>query len=169
LPILICIIPQLWRQIHAKDYCESHQYNNRSVNEETHPFITLNGNGPTGSAQVRTNISAARQFNESPNFQRLKKQTTAINPPVIPSTTASASLNGSSAANMLQNSNTMNRNNRHDGTMKSRINNNYTGEMSRYDDVLLNSDPYMMLKNGPSAPPANSKLNYYLFILFILF
>ena len=55
LPILICIVPRLWKRINNIYFEQPH--------EESHPFIPM--------APTRTNISAARQYNESPNFQRL--------------------------------------------------------------------------------------------------
>ena len=54
----------MWRKMSNKAY---YSYNGTTV-DESHPFISMSN---TGGTQVRTNISAARQFNESPSFQRL--------------------------------------------------------------------------------------------------
>jgi hypothetical protein len=73
MPILICIIPQMWRRMHKRDAYDYHTSNAAAAavanhhTDESHPFISLN-NVPV---PPRTNLSAARQFNESPSFQRM--------------------------------------------------------------------------------------------------
>jgi len=142
MPILICIIPQMWRRMHNKAY---YKYNagGPSINiDESHPFIPL-------TSGVRSNISAAaRQFNESPSFQRLV--TTSIQ---------------SQQANTNQNL-TIGRNRYNSSTIARTSNNNNnnnanlyaTTTMNRVEDYVVNTDPYLMYGNKglPSAPPPSN-------------
>lgn len=155
LPILICIIPQLWRRMHGKDIYDnhfsngsagsSHQHNlltTGSNSDETHPFLPL---AATGAGQsVRTNMST-RQFNESPSFQRLNANTSSQTNSTLSNT---ASLSRSRYHSARQNSTTNNNN----GTTAA----NNALMTSRIDEFgALNTDPYLVLgKSNPSAPPA---------------
>lgn len=155
MPVLICIIPQMWRRMHTKDLYDYHTSNGHNLTDETHPFISLNA----GSGHVRTNISAARQFNESPSFQRLAVASSSVNSNTT--TTNSLSRNRYNTANRSNyatsniNSNT--------GILPG--NNNYSQTLkmnSRINEYTINTDPYLMLNNAnnvnsntlgfPSAP-----------------
>lgn len=141
MPILICIIPQMWRRMTNKAYYKYHCGGPNMNLEESNPFIPMSSN----NGGVRSNISAAaRQFNESPSFQRL--------------------------VTTNQSSSTLGRN-RHNGHATLSRNNNQnqanqnlyaTTTMGRVEDYIHNNDPYLMYKNLPSAPPANhySQSNY---------
>ncbi len=115
MPILICIVPQMWRRMSNSSYYESGNNFNTNVNE-TYPFLHQN----VGNSQFHSNASVSRRFNDSPNFQR----------------SASISRNG---ATLQQAENVSKRNN---STISHAIN-----------DYVANSDPYIAIKEEPSAPP----------------
>jgi hypothetical protein len=146
MPILICIIPQMWRRMTNKAYYKYHTAAPNLNIDESNPFIPMsNGNG-----QVRSNISAAaRQFNESPSFQRMA------------TTNQSNSTLGRNNRNNNGHS-TLSRNNNHN---QMHINNNNvyaSTTMNRVEDYVMNTDPYLMYKGLPSAPPPqnNYESNY---------
>lgn len=130
----------MWRRMTNKAY---YKYHSGGPNlEESNPFIPPS----SGNGQVRSNISAAaRQFNESPSFQRL--------------VTTNQS-NSTLSRNRANNSSTMSRNNQNQNNNQNLY---ATTTMNRVEDYLLNNDPYMIYnKSVPSAPPANnySQSNY---------
>lgn len=139
MPILICIIPQMWRRMTNKAYYKYHGAGPNINSDESNPFIPMS----SGNGQVRSNISAAaRQFNESPSFQRL--------------------------VNHQQSNSTLGRNRNNNGSTLSRNNNNNhynsnmnqnvyaSATMNRVEDYVMNTDPYLMYKGVPSAPPPNN-------------
>ncbi len=71
-PILICVLPQMWRRMHAKEYFDNN--NTYSINgnhlNETFPFLN-NPNiiNQTNSAALTSTTS--RYPNDSPSFERL--------------------------------------------------------------------------------------------------
>ena len=145
MPVLICIIPQMWRKMHNKEYYDYHRNSNGSNGDDTHPFLSSSNNGGNSVAgQIRTNISAARQFNESPSFQRL---------PTNSSTNSNFNSLGRNKHSTLRH-NTSNNNNNTNNT------NNYAATLSynqtklnRVNEFVVNTDPYLMLNSTPSAPP----------------
>jgi hypothetical protein len=154
----------MWRRMHTKDYYEYHGGINGNgaglgLNvDESHPFIS-HTNGSTGG--IRTNISAARQFNQSPNFQRL-------NPPSTNTTTSTVNNSGNDLiGSRMSNTNSLGRP-RYSSNNNSSINNSTRSQhqsysnatmynhnkMNRINEYMLNSDPYSMC--NPSAPaPSN--------------
>ncbi len=162
----------MWRRMHTKDYYEYHGGINGhgaglGLNvDESHPFIS-HTNGSTGGG-IRTNISAARQFNQSPNFQRLNPSST--------NTTTSTVNNGGSeigGGSRMSNTNSLGRpryssNNTSISNSTRNQNQGYSNatmynhnKMNRINEYMLNSDPYSMC--NPSAP-APSKLIKKLFL-----
>ena len=111
----------MWRRMQNKDYYEYHLNSNA---EESTPFLPINAGSM--NCGIRTNISAARQFNESPSFHRM----------------AASSNTNSLGRNRLTSTN--NRQN-YSSTMSSNHNNRH-----RINDFMLKTDPYTML--NPSAP-----------------
>ena len=159
IPILICIIPQMWRRMHTKDYYEYHGgLTNSNVGgglnvDEAHPFIS-NTNGST-NGQIRTNISAARQFNQSPNFQRLNPSST--------NTTTTSSSNNNGGTNSMSNTNSLGRArySANNNSIRSQQQNysNATmynhNKMNRINEYMLNTDPYLMCNPSAPAPSKN--------------
>jgi len=154
LPILICIIPQMWRRMHTKEYYNYNSSSSNSNTDEAHPFI------PSSSAngQIRTNISAARQFNESPSFQRMtiNNNNNNSNSNYMGASTLGRNTTRTSSMRQAANNATSN--------YASPLNNycNTQARMNRVNEYMMNNDPYMMLNsNGmPSAPPAHHVNNY---------
>ena len=134
MPILICIIPQMWRRMTNRAYYKYHA-TGPSI-EESNPFIPHT----SGNGQVRSNIAAAaRQFNESPNFQRLTNQTSSA-------TLGRIRNNGNSTLSRSNNNTNNNGNNHHLQNVYAAAN------MHRVEDYLANNDPYSMYNHVPSAP-----------------
>jgi hypothetical protein len=149
----------MWRKMNNKAF---YAYNCaiNSNGDESHPFINNNG----GNGQLRTNISAARQFNESPSFQRLV-------------TTALTESNNNSTSIQQQNINAMNTlarnryntiNNRsnlssHINSNNINNNNNNNLNMNRVDECMLNTDPYLTYKGAQTLSRQGnySQSNYY--------
>jgi len=136
MPILICIIPQMWRRMTNRAYYKYHT--SGPSMEESNPFIPVSGSG--GGNQIRSNISAAaRQFNESPNFQRL-----------VTTNQSTLSRNRGTTLNR-NNSSSNNYSNNH------MINQNLyaSSAMGRVEDYLANTDPYSIYSKNvvASAPP----------------
>ena len=163
LPILVCIIPQVWRRIHGKEFLDNHYGsstgNGGLTSDETHPFLPLSSTHHQG---VRSNISAARQFNESPSFQRLTTATSSANGNSNANTTSSSSILANNTGSMAR-------------TRYHRANGNATntlggsaanGRGMAMDEYSLNTDPYLLLnsnngsKPGPSVPPPPMNGNY---------
>jgi hypothetical protein len=159
IPILICIIPQMWRRMHTKDFYEYHGGMNGTgigtgLNaDESRPFISQSGSTATG--QIRTNISAARQFNQSPNFQRLipssttNNTTSAINTSIV-ANNAAANINNTNSLGRpryTSSNSSMNRSQLQNYSNATMYNQN---KMNRINEYMLNSDPYTMC--NPSAP-----------------
>lgn len=151
----------MWRRMHTKEYYEYHGVTNGTgLNvDEAHPFISNTNGSATG--QIRTNISAARQFNQSPNFQRL-------NPTSTNTTTSSATHtnNGSDIGSRISNTNSLGRprystnsssNNRGQQQSYSNATMYNHNKMNRINEYMLNTDPYSMC--NPSAPAPS---NYFL-------
>ncbi len=131
----------MWRKMHNKEYYDYHRNSNGSNGDDTHPFLSSNG-GNSVAGQIRTNISAARQFNESPNFQRL---------PTNSSTNSNFNSLGRNKHSTLRhnsNNNTSNNTNNYAATLSY----NQT-KLNRVNEYVVNTDPYLMLNNAPSAPP----------------
>ena len=136
----------MWRRMHNKAY---YKYNagGPSINiDESHPFIPLtSGNG------VRSNISAAaRQFNESPSFQRLV--TTSISQQANTNQNMTIGRNRYNSSTIARNSNNNNNNNNNNANLYA------TTTMNRVEDYVVNTDPYLMYGNKglPSAPPPSN-------------
>ncbi|CAF0748234.1 unnamed protein product [Brachionus calyciflorus] len=158
MPILICVIPQMWRRMHTKDLYDYHTNNTTNghlLNEETHPFIASN----TGTAQIRTNISAARQFNESPSFQRLAVNSSSTNSNITSNTLNRNRYNTTSRSNYAATSNIGSNLNHYSQTLKmtNRLHNDY---------MLHNSaDPYSVINSHQNTnssmgfPPAPNQTN----------
>ncbi len=146
MPVLICIIPQMWRRMTNRAYYKYHT-SGPSI-EEANPFIPLSG---AGGHQVRSNISAAaRQFNESPSFQRL-----------VTTNQSTLSRNRSNAGGSA----TMNRNNNNNHNSSISHSNHMANQnlyatttMGRVEDYLASSDAYSMYSKNvvASAPPPAS-------------
>lgn len=130
IPILICIIPQMWRRMHAKDYFDYHQANgnagtNPTAPEESHPFLYTNGTsgGGPGNGHLRTTASAvARQFNESPSFQRLAINSSSINSNTTQTTNTNNNNNSVIGGSNMANLATISRNNRFNTMNQPRTN-----------------------------------------------
>lgn len=154
MPILICVIPQIWRRMHTKDLYEYHSSNSggHMINEEIHPFISSN----TATAQIRTNISAARQFNESPNFQRLAANSSSANSNLT-NTLNRNRYNTASRSNYAAASTLASNSNPYSQTLKM------TNRL--HNDYMLNADPYSILNNqnqvniGLASAPSQSNSN----------
>ena len=155
----------MWRRMHTKEYYEYHgaiSGNGAGLNlDEAHPFISHTNGSVTG--QIRTNISAARQFNQSPNFQRL-------NPSSTNTTTSSVNNNNNNnngsndmGSNRISNTNSLGRpryatsnnsNNRSQHQSYSNATMYNHNKMNRINEYMLNAEPYTMC--NPSAPaPSN--------------
>lgn len=135
----------MWRKMNNKAYYAYNCGLNTNATEETHPFITLaNGN----TSQVRTNISAARQFNESPSFQRLV--TNALSETTMPS-------NVTQQQNAV---NTLSRNRYNTINNRAQLANHHQN-MNRVDDCMINTDPYLTYKGAQTMSHNNySQSNY---------
>ena len=162
----------MWRRMHSKAYFSYNCGVNANV-DESHPFIPLNtggggngggagnggnasgGNGSNGQVRQGGQVSATRQFNESPSFQRLTN-------PVINNIQSNTSFNslsrhrfGNGTATLShQNNNSSN----YSSSMNNTSNNNpyITATMGRgnHDEYSINTDPYLMYKRMPTAPPS---------------
>ncbi|RNA13425.1 tweety -like protein [Brachionus plicatilis] len=156
MPILICVIPQIWRRMHTKELFEYHNSNasGHMLSEEIHPFISSS----TATAQIRTNISAARQFNESPNFQRLAANSSSTNANLT-NTLNRNRYNTASRSNYAAASTLGSNSNPYSQTLKM------TNRL--HNDYMLNSDPYSVLNNqtqvnlGLASAPSQSNSNVF--------
>lgn len=153
MPILICVIPQMWRRMHTKDLYDYHTTNTNGniLNDETHPFIASNN---TATAQIRTNISAARQFNESPSFQRLAANSSSTNSNITSNTLNRNRYNTTSRSNYAATTNMQPPNaNHYSQTLKM------TNRL--HNDYMINTDPYSIINNQNSNgfPPAPNQAN----------
>jgi len=140
-----------------------------SNGDESHPFIASGGNG-----QLRTNISAARQFNESPSFQRLV--TTALTENNNNTSIQQQNINAmntlarnryntmNNRSNLSSHNNNNNNNNNNINLNLNKNNNNINNlNMNRVDDCMLNTDPYLTYKGAQTLSRQGnySQSNYY--------
>lgn len=154
MPILICVIPQMWRRMHTKELYEYHNSNasGHMLSEEIHPFISSSA----ATAQIRTNISAARQFNESPSFQRLAANSSSTNSNLT-NTINRNRYNTASRSNYAAASTLGSNSNPYSQTLKM------TNRL--HNDYMLNADPYSILNNqnqvnmGLASAPSQSNSN----------
>ncbi len=135
----------MWRRMTNRAYYKYH--GGPMINgDESHPFIPVS----SGNGQVRSNMSAAaRQFNESPSFQRLVTTTSTSQ--------QATNSNATMGRNRYNNSSTLSRNNNNNNNTNLYA----TTTMNRVEDYMINTDPYLMYNKGPSAPPTNyAQSNY---------
>lgn len=152
----------MWRRMHRKEFYEYHGGLTSANTDESHPFIGITGGSSMMNGQMRTNISAARQFNESPSFQRLNTTTTTTNQTSIHNmNTNSLSRNRycSTTSRQQAHNNPNNNNNPSNNNYQSLISANYNH--SRVNEYVMNTDPCMMLNGAPSAPQHPLNGNYF--------
>ena len=141
----------MWRRMHSKSYYGYNCGVNTNV-DESHPFIPLNGPN-NGQTRTGAQVSATRQFNESPSFQRLANPAITSNLNGVQSNTSFNSL----SRNRYTGNGTLVHQNNYSSAINSNNNPYVTTTMSRnHDEYSINTDPYLMYKRMPSAPPSNN-------------
>lgn len=169
----------MWRRLHKKEAYEYHRHNfatapmssapaySASHMEESHPFLSLTNNNTNNVTSIpRTNVSAARQFNESPNFQRLTVAQSSTNSNHLLHHANTNSLNrprysgAATSSNMRMNAQTLKMNHTR---MNNISNGNEYNSINHDSNLLLGPanyhNPHQQNGNAfPSAPPPSQSV-----------